>query len=141
MNTTYRQYRFTSQNFVLPGESGDADAYIDPNELQELRKLAGLPVLEDMGDNGAGLVSGLGIETPQAQETGISSPLGSNESISAADRKQLEREYHAQTGTDLWFIINFAKPELTKMSVRDQVERYLKQHPEYRPRYSPKLDK
>jgi len=137
MNNIYRQYRFTSQNFVPQGETGEPDAYIDPKELQDLKRLAGLPVLEDMGNNGAGAVSGLGIQTPQAQEVGIKSPMGSIQATTDKERKQLEREYHAQTGTDLWFIINFAKPELTNMSVRDQVERYLKQHPEYRPKQSP----
>jgi len=38
-----KQYRITSEHFVAPGETGDADAFIDPQQLQELKKLAGLP--------------------------------------------------------------------------------------------------
>lgn len=135
-----KQYRFTSEHFILPGETGEADAFMDNAQLQELRKLAGLSIGEGaggMGDNGAGAVSGLGIQTPQAQEVGIKSPVGSLTNNSTKDRNDLIQEYSARTGTDLWFIINFGKPELTGMSLRDQVERYLKAHPEARQKQLP----
>jgi hypothetical protein len=73
---------------------------------------------------------------PQATETGIESPLGSNISYTAKERRDLEREYHAQPGTDLWFIINFTKPYLNG-SLKDQIEKYLDKNPQYRQRPNP----
>jgi len=52
------------------------------------------------------------------------------------DLPELEKEFHAQPGTDLWFLINFTKPFFNG-SLRSKVEEYLKQHPEYRPRSFP----
>lgn len=131
-----KQYRITSANFVPQGETGDADAYMDLNELNELRRLAGMPVLEGegAGPNGLG-----GVYNPQnnVTQTGDSysqSPLGSNISVTARERNDLLREYCVQPGTDLWFIINFTLP-LLNGSLRDHVERYLEQHPEYRPKH------
>ena len=132
-----KQYRITSEHFVHRGETGDADAYIDPNELNELKRLSGIPIAEDMGNNGAGEVGGLDIRTPQAAETGITSPVGSNQSNIAKERAALMSEYHVQTGTDLWFIINFSKPDITGGTLRGKVEDYLRAHPEYRPKLPP----
>jgi hypothetical protein len=127
-----KQYRITSENFVLQGETGDADAVMDSKDLHELKKLAGITgLLEAEG----GMYTGQNT-TPQAGEDGIQSPVGSNISKTAEDRRELEREYNAKPGTDLWFIINFTKPYLNG-SVRSKVEEYLKQHPEYRQRPNP----
>jgi hypothetical protein len=119
-----KQYRIISADYVLPGETGDADAVLDSADLNAIRKLAGL-VTED------GIAA-----TPRATEDGIQSPVGSNISKTAEDRRELEREYGAQPGTDLWFIINFTKPFLNG-SLRSHIEDYLKKHPEYRPRPHP----
>ena len=127
-----KQYRITSENFVLQGETGDADAFIDPTELTELKKLAGITGLLEAE---AGMYTGQNT-VPQAIAPGIESPVGSNISQTAETRNELEREYHAKPGSDLWFIINFTKPYLNG-SVRDKVEAYLKQHPEARPRSFP----
>jgi len=132
-----KQYRITSANFVPQGETGDADAFIDPHELNELKRLAGMPIAESgMGVNGAGAVNGLDIRTPQASETGITSPVGSNISTTAKERNDMMQKYHARPGTDLWFIINFSKPYLNG-SLESKIEEYLKAHPEYRPRPLP----
>lgn len=132
-----KQYRITSTNFVPQGETGDADAYMDPHELNELKRLAGMPIAESgMGNNGAGAVAGMDIRTPQAAESGITSPVGSNISNTATERNDLMHKYHARPGTDLWFIINFSKPYLNG-SLESKVEEYLKAHPEYRPRQLP----
>ena len=105
-----KQYRYTSENFVTQGETGDANAYIDPAELNELRKLAGMaPLAEDMSTNGAGMVGGNLNNVPNATETGITSPVGSNISNTASERNALMKEFHVMPGTDLWFIINFTK--------------------------------
>ena len=127
-----KQYRITQADFVLPGETGDDTAFMDPTDLAEIKKLAGITGLFEAE---AGMYTGQNT-VPQASEEGIQSPVGSNISNTAETRNELEQEYHAKPGTDLWFIINFTKPYLTG-SVRDKVEEYLKQHPEYRPRSFP----
>jgi hypothetical protein len=120
-----KQYRITSADYVLPGETGDADAVMDSTDLNQIRKLAGLVTEAE-----AGMYTGQNT-TPQAGEGGIVSPVGSNISWTASERRALEHEYGAQPGTDLWFIINFTKPYLNG-SLRQHVEDYLKKHPEYR---------
>lgn len=129
-----KQYRYTSENFVTQGETGDADAFIDIKELNELRRLAGMAPLAE--DNGAGLVGGNLDNVPNASGSNDSSPVGSNISFTAQERNALLKEFHVMPGTDLWFIINFTRPYLNG-SLRDHVEEYLKQHPEYRPRSFP----
>ena len=132
-----KQYRITASSFVPEGETGEADAFMDPQELNELRRLAGLaPLAEDLGSNGAGAVGGNLDNVPQAQEGGIVSPVGSNISNTAQERNALLKEFHVMPGTDLWFIIMFTRPYLNG-SLRDHVEKYLAKHPEYRPRHLP----
>jgi hypothetical protein len=131
-----KQYRITSEHFVPQGETGDADAVMDPNDLRELKRLSGIPISEDMGDNGAGQVAGLDFGVPQAGEDVIQSPVGSNISVTASERNALLHDYNAKPGTDLWFLINFTKPYLNG-SLRAHVEDYLKKHPEYRQRPAP----
>lgn len=132
-----KQYRITSANYVLPGESGDADAFMDPTELNELKKLAGIVTEETWGLQGA--VGGNMDNVPNLNGTNDQSPVGSNISFTAAERRELEKKYHAQPGTDLWFIINFTKPYFNG-SLESKVEEYLKKHPEYRPRSFPNND-
>jgi hypothetical protein len=130
-----KQYRITQADFVLPGESGDTNAVMDAQDLAEIKKLAGITGLLEAE---AGVYTGQNT-VPQAGEEGIESPVGSNISFSAQERRALEREYHAKPGSDLWFIINFTKPFLNG-SLKSKVEEYLKQHPEYRPRSFPNND-
>lgn len=125
-----KQYRITSQHFVPEGESGHDNAVMDPMDLAELKRLAGLPITEDGGPL-AGIPA-----TPRAGEDGIMSPMGSNISVTAQERNDLLKEFCVQPGTDLWFIINFTKPYFNG-SLRSHVEKYLKEHPEYRPRQFP----
>lgn len=127
-----KQYRITQADFVLPGETGDDNAVMDAQDLAEIKKLAGITGLLEAG---AGMYTGNNT-VPQASEEGIESPVGSNISFTAKERRELEREFHAQPGTDLWFLINFTKPYLNG-SLRSKVEEYLKQHPEARPRSFP----
>jgi hypothetical protein len=137
-----KQYRITSQNFVHQGETGDPDAFMDPAELNELKRLAGLPIGEGaggMGDNGAGMVSGLDLATPQAQESGITSPVGSTIANVSKERNALLKQYHVMPGSDFWFMINFTKPKDGE-SLTQAVERYLKAHPDCLPRPMPGTD-
>jgi hypothetical protein len=122
-----KQYRITSEHFVPQGETGEQDAVMDQADLNELKRLAGMPITEAE----AGMYTGQNT-VPQAIDTGIESPVGSNISNTAQERRNMEREYHAMPGSDLWFIINFTKPYLNG-SLKDHVEAYLKQNPQYRP--------
>ena len=127
-----KQYRITQADFMLPGETGDADAVMDARDLAEIKKLAGITGLLEAE---AGMYTGQNV-APQATEDGIESPVGSNISVTAQERRALEAEYHARPGTDLWFIINFTKPYLNG-SLKQHVEKYLSQHPEVRQRSNP----
>ena len=122
-----KQYRITSEHFVPQGETGEQDAVMDQADLNELKRLAGMPITEAE----AGMYTGQNT-VPQAIDAGIESPVGSNISNTAQERRNMEREYHAMPGSDLWFIINFTKPYLNG-SLKDHVEAYLKQNPQYRP--------
>lgn len=126
-----KQYRITSQNFVHQGETGDADAVMDPQDLHELKKLAGITGLLESEPGMYG-----GVDVPQAVEGGIVSPIGTTVNNDSMSRRDLEKEFAVQPGTDLWFIINFTKPTPAK-SVRAHVEDYLKSHPQYRPKQRP----
>lgn len=125
-----KQYRMTSEHFVPPGETGDADTVMNPDDLSQIKKLAGI-----VTEAGAGMYTGHNT-VPQAAETGITSPVGSNISYTAKERNDLLKEYHVMPGSDLWFLINFSLPYMTG-NLRDKVEEYLDQHPEYRPRSFP----
>lgn len=92
-----KQYRITSENFVLPGESGDPDAHMDPVDLAELKKLAGI-ISEDV---------------PNAIDPGAPSPVGSNISVTGSEKRRIEKEKAIRPGTDEWFKLWFSKPYLT----------------------------
>jgi hypothetical protein len=121
-----KQYRITSEHFVPQGETGEQDAVMDLADLNELKRLAGMPITEAE----AGMYTGHNT-VPQAIDAGIESPVGSNISNTAQERRDMEREYHAMPGSDLWFIINFTKPFLNG-SLKDHVEAYLEKNPQYR---------
>jgi hypothetical protein len=134
-----KQYRITSEHFVPQGETGDDNAVMHPDDLAEIKRLAGIPITE----------AEAGVYTGQQGVTNTDngpspSPIGSieraragsNISYTAQERNQLEREFHARPGDELWFIINFTKPYFNG-SLRDKVEEYLKAHPELRPRQLP----
>ena len=125
-----KQYRITSEHFVSPGETGDDNAVMHPDDLAEIKKLAGM-----VTEAGAGMYTGHNT-VPQAAETGTTSPVGSNISYTAKERNDLLKEYHVMPGSDLWFLINFSLPLMTG-NLRDKVEEYLNEHPEYRPRSFP----
>jgi hypothetical protein len=66
------------------------------DDIQQLKKLAGI-----------------GQGTPSRNPDGGMSPLGSNPSITASDKRQYEREHKIKPGTDAWFKLWFSKPHLT----------------------------
>jgi hypothetical protein len=127
-----KQYRITSEHFIQQGETGDADAVMDTQDLHELKKLAGITGLLE-AEGGVYSATQPVTNTDQGPSQ---SPVGSNISFTAQERNDLLKEFHVMTGTDLWFIIMFTKPFLNG-SLRSKVEEYLKKHPEYRPRSFP----
>jgi hypothetical protein len=130
-----KQYRITSANYVLPGETGDTDAVMDSQDLYQIKKLAGL-VTEGEG----GAISGIAA-TPRASEDGIQSPVGSNISHTADYRNRLLDKYHAKPGDQLWFLINFEPVRGLSGNIdhlEQKIQAYLKQHPEKRPENLPK---
>ena len=134
-----RQYRITSADFVLPGETGDTDAVMDAADLARIKQLAGIMETAPVPGGLQGAVAGMMDNVPNSTEYGTQSPVGSNISYTAQERRDLEREYHAKPGTDLWFLINFTKPYLNG-SLRDHIESYLDKHPEYRQQPLPGQD-
>jgi hypothetical protein len=134
-----KQYRITAADFVLPGETLDDNAVMHPDDLAEIKRLAGIMETAPGPGGLQGPVGGVMDGTPNSTEYGISSPVGSNISYTASERNALMSEYHAKPGSDLWFIINFSKPFMTG-SLRDQIEKYLDKHPEYRQRPLPGED-
>ena len=103
-----KQYRITSEHFVTPGETGDADAYMAPDELAELKRLAGvgsLGLLEDYNPDDSSVMSAADQDTP--------SPIGSNDSVTGTEKRQLEKQNHIKVGTPEWFQLWFSKPFLT----------------------------
>jgi hypothetical protein len=132
-----KTYRITSEHFVMPGETGETDAVMDSADLNELKRLAGLPITE--GE--AGVYTGNN-SVPQASEEGIQSPVGSNISFTAAKRNELLDKYQARPGSELWFMINFQPVRglgANAGTLEQHIQEYLKQHPEYRVENLPKL--
>jgi hypothetical protein len=83
------RYRYTSENFILSGETGDSDAVMHPDDLVEIKRLAGiLPTIgEALQDN--------------SQQSSMS-PVGSNISITGNEKRQLEKSHGIRPGTDEW---------------------------------------
>ena len=105
-----KQYRYTSQHWNPVGESGHDDAVMDIADLQRIKKLAGLPITEDYYTAGG---HDPALTTPNDSNAGIMSPVGSNISYTAAEKRRLERENNIKPGTDEWFKLWFSRPYLT----------------------------
>lgn len=125
-----KQYRITSEHFVPQGETGETDAVMDAADLRELQRLAGIPITESE----AGMYGG--VNTPQATEGGIQSPVGSNISWTAEERNRLIRECQAEwrcrPGDPLWMLIMFEKPGLKHHSLQDSVKAFQEKNPKER---------
>jgi hypothetical protein len=139
-----KQYRITSEHFVPQGEAGYTDAFMDQDQLSELKRLAGLPLLVNEnetalgGSKGAGPVGGNLDNVPQAQETGITSPVGSNISVTARDRDALLKKYNAKPGDELWFLINFEPVRglgANAGTLEQKITNYLQTHPAERQKH------
>lgn len=109
-----KQYRITSEHFVTPGETGDNDAFMAPDDLAQLKKLAGLGSLGLLEDYTAGghQNSDLG-PNAQSVDADMSSPLGGKDSMPNSEKYSIEKSKGIKVGTPEWFQLWFAKPFLT----------------------------
>jgi hypothetical protein len=126
-----KQYRFTSADFVPLGESGDDDAVMHPDDLAQIKKLAGMPTSLTEQDIG-GAVGGNLNNVPNTTETGTVSPMGSSVNATMQYRKELISKYQAHPGSDLWMLISFEKPKGGK-TLEQYIHSYLDRHPDQRP--------
>ncbi len=78
-----KEYRITSSNFVTPGETGDPDAIMDPEDLAALKQQAGITGLLD-----------------NQQPVTVAFPESSN-------KGQVQREQNIKPGTEAWFKLWF----------------------------------
>lgn len=138
-----KQYRYTSQNFVHQGETGDADAVMDAQDLYQIKKLAGL-VTEEAGASSPS-VGGVVDPAQNVPNTGDSyspSPVGSNITDTAKHRNELLQHYGAKPGDELWFLINFEPVRglgANSGTLEQKIAAYFKQHPEKHPDNLPQL--
>lgn len=85
--------RLTSADFVSPNESLDPNAFMDPYDLADLRRLAGIPAIGESANT-------------EFTNTGSSiSPVGSIDTT--AKKRQIEKENGIQPGDPAWFQLWF----------------------------------
>ena len=106
-----KQYRITSENFVQSGETGDPNAYMAPDDLAELKRLAGIGTLGLLEDYQAGGKDPA--MNDDATDKDMPSPVGSNISITGMEKRNLEKQYNIKPGTPEWFQLWMSKPYLT----------------------------
>lgn len=106
-------FKVTAADFAQPEPTID-DAVMNEDDMNELRRLAGLPVLETRdqqahaGNNNPG---------------GLRSPMGSNISATAMEKKRIEHDKNIKPGSPEWFRLWFSKPYLTgEKPVGDETE-------------------
>jgi hypothetical protein len=105
-----KQYRFTSENWIIQGESGHDDAVMDTADLARIKKLAGIPITEDYYEAGG---HDPALSTPNDSNVGNMSPVGSNISYTGMEKRRLERENNIKPGSPEWFKLWFSRPYLT----------------------------
>lgn len=96
-----KQYRFSSADFT-PQEPTIPDAVMDDTDLDRLRQLAGLVEGQDRKASAS-----------YSNPSGMSSPVGSNISVTAAEKRAIEHEKNIKPGTPEWFQLWFSRPYLT----------------------------
>lgn len=79
-----KEYRITSAEFYTPGDTGDPDAYMAPEDLAAIKQSAGITGLLDN----------------QPSNDVSNFPAGSN-------KGQIQREQKIKPGTDAWFKLWF----------------------------------
>jgi len=107
-----KQYRIISANFVSPGETGDADAYMAPDDLAQLKKLAGIDTLGLLENYSPGN-SDPDYHAQVDTDKDMPSPMGSNISVTGMEKRNLEKANHIKPGSPEWFQLWFSRPYLT----------------------------
>jgi hypothetical protein len=104
-----KQYRITSADYVPSAEESlipDAvlhdPAAVGMHDLARMQELAGITETRDKAAHA-------GNHNP----SGKMSPVGSNISDTAMEKKQLEHEHHIKPGSPEWFQLWFSRPYLT----------------------------
>lgn len=98
-----KQIRITSEHFVDKRPEIDDAVLSSDDPIHELRHLAGLPPARNVYED----------QQASSNPSGHMSPLGSNISVTAAEKHRLEREHNIKPGTDEWFKLWFSRPYLT----------------------------
>ena len=95
-----KQYRITSETFRLEGEDPTIPStVVDPQELARMKKLAGIDQL--------GLMERVNAERmSDGSESPVSGEIGTN-------KAEYQRKHNIRPGTDEWFRLWFARPNLT----------------------------
>lgn len=86
-----KQYRISAANFHQSEEQQIPNAYLDPKDLVEIQKLAGIKT--------------------ESKLTGFEE--GSNISKTANEKAELMRKHNIKPGTPEWFQLWFSLPYLT----------------------------
>jgi len=94
-----KEYRITASNFA-PQEPSIPDAVMDDADLVRMRQLAGINETHDKKAHAGNL-----------NPSGLRSPF--NMSTDSAEKRNIEREKNIKPGSDEWFRLWFAKPNLT----------------------------
>ncbi len=90
-----KEFRITSETFRLEGDDPSIpDNYVDPKELAELKKLAG--------------IDSLNLLKPYTPNH-----VGENLSYIGTEKAEYMRKHNIQPGTAEWFKLWFARPKLT----------------------------
>jgi hypothetical protein len=109
-----KQYRITSANFVSPGETGDNDAFMAPDDLAQLKKLAGVGALGLLEDYTAGGHQNNDLAGDvESVDKDMSSPMGGKDSMPNSEKYQIQKSKNIKVGSPEWFQLWFAKPWLT----------------------------
>lgn len=96
-----KQYKITSETFRLEGEDSTLPScVVDPEELARMKKLAGIDQLGLMERVQAEKKMSSGLESPVSGEIGTS-------------KAEYQRKHNIRPGTDEWFRLWFARPNLT----------------------------
>ena len=109
-----KQYRITSADFVHQGETGDTDAFMAPDDLAQLKRLAGVGSLGLLEDYTAGghQNSDLG-PNAQAVDADMSGPMGGKDSMPNSEKYQIQKSKNIKVGSPEWFQLWFSKEWLT----------------------------
>ena len=95
-----KQYKITSETFRLEGDDPTIpDAVVDPAELARVKKLAG--------------IDSLGLMERHAQDKMSSGEQSPVSGLIGTEKGEYQRKHNIRPGSDEWFKLWFARPQLT----------------------------